>query len=100
MPNVKSTPWAYLSWSNGAPTIVAGDGMSAPGNPATGRVQLNFPNTVSGATFVIGSAGGAGARVVPQNITGLIEIQDAAGTAVNFAATTGFAFIQARVEVI
>lgn len=96
---VRSAPWAHFAWNNGAPTLVAGDGMAAPSSPATGRIQLNFAAGVSlsGATWAIGSAGGAGARVVPVNTTGLLEIQDSAGAAVNFNVTTGFAFVQARV---
>lgn len=97
MANVRSRPWARITWNNGAPTVAEGDGMSAPGNPATGRIQLNFPSSLVGNIHVVGNAGASAWQVVVINTTGLIEVQDNSGAAVNFNVTSGNVFVQTRV---
>ncbi len=86
--------WAHFAWSNGAPTLTSGMNMAAPGNPAAGQIQVNLTDAIaSGAIVVIGVAGAGAWKVVPKNITGLVEIQDNAGAAVAFGSTAGFCFV-------
>lgn len=85
--------WAYVTWNNGAPTLVSGVNMASVGNPAAGRIQLNAAAALAGAMVVVGNAGAGAWHVVPINITGLVEVQDNTGAAVNFGVTSGFAFL-------
>jgi len=87
--------WAHFAWSNGAPTLASGMNMAAPGNPAAGQIQVNLTDAIgSGHMVCIGLAGpGQGYKIVPLNGTGLLQLEDQAGTAIAFGATTGFAYV-------
>lgn len=86
--------FAHYAWNNAAPTLTSGCNMAAPGNPAAGQIQVNLNGTaLTDAMIVVGMAGAGAWHPVAKNTTGLIEVQDNAGAAVNFGATTGFLFV-------
>lgn len=89
--------WGHLTWNNGAPTLTSGMNMAAPGNPggtSSGQIQVNLTDGIgAGAVVVTGNAGASAWHVSPVNTTGVVQVNDAAGAAVNFGATTGFAFL-------